>query len=101
MQGVAFHCRPYAQNHLIIPLFRMIRCTLSNKFVPMRNGGMDDYMIDMASISKEVFAQGSFLDAKGQHRRVTHSRICTNEERVEIQQRIAEELFQIFTRKRT
>ncbi len=31
-----------AQNHLIIPLLRMIRWWLSLEFVPMRSGGMDD-----------------------------------------------------------
>ena len=29
-------------NHLIIPLLRVIRCLVSFHFVPTRSGGMDD-----------------------------------------------------------
>ena len=36
--------RKIVQNRLIIPCLRMIRCCISNKFVPMRSGGLDNYM---------------------------------------------------------
>lgn len=56
-------------------------------------------MDSLTNIVKQQIATGSFIDSKNKEHQVVHSIIFTDEEKRDLEEKIAEDLFNIFTKK--
>lgn len=56
-------------------------------------------MDSLSNLVKQQIATGSFVDSKNREHPVVHSIIFTDEEKRDLEERIAEDLFKIFTKK--